>query len=568
MDLKHLCPKISPHLGSEDTARVIDEWYHGCLNRHQHCSRRSFGNAASELRLPTRLIDVGSTGSKEFCLRTTGPGRLESLKGGYVTLSHRWGSLPFLQLDDDTKQDLEAGMPIMNLPATFRDAVSIAHRLGIQYLWIDSLCIKQDSRNDWLEEAPRMQHIYGGAAMNIVAGYSNGPESGLFHARDSHLVESFIAQAEWNDSPSKQYLIWNETEFREDFAYAPLTRRGWVFQERLLAPRILQFGKIQTYWRCSELFACESWPFGASSSEQGYTVRYGPDLDDLQLDPTSDNTVVRDQSYQTRKWELLVMQYSACDLTKPQDKLIALSGVANWFRNVTGEQYVAGMWRSALPRLLCWKRDTRHSETPEARRPRPACYRAPSWSWASIDDPVFYPSCEDHGITRLENLIEITNVDIVAQGEGKTAQVSNGVLTARGWLHPFKFLSRQRYEIKYKIGDEIRTGNDNKFIVDAVLNENMEGMELWVLPVRLVVSVGEGGSLVEVHGIVLKKQGDTEFYLRVGFLNDSYFDDEVDERALENDVLGAHAYMSFGTPTEGLFTFRRPLGEYVTISIF
>ncbi|RSM05391.1 hypothetical protein CDV31_009629 [Fusarium ambrosium] len=497
-----------------------------------------------------------------------GPGRLESLKNGYVTLSHRWGSAPFLQLNDDTKQDLEAGMPIMKLPATFRDAVSIAHRLDIQYLWIDSLCIKQDCHNDWLEEAPRMQHIYGGAAINIVAGHSNGPESGLFHARDSHLVESFITQAEWNDCPPQQYLIWNETEFKSDFTSAPLTRRGWVFQERLLAPRILQFSKMQMYWRCSELFACESWPFGASSSEQGYAVRYGPDLDDLELGPSSDITTLRDQRNQTRKWELLVMQYSACDLTKPQDKLIALSGVANLFRNVTGDQYVAGLWRSALPRLLCWERHIGNSdETQKARGARPAAYRAPSWSWASIDDPVSYPSREYHDILLLEDLIEITNVDIVAQGEGKTAQVSNGVLTVRGWLHPFKFLSRQGYYIKYKIGGDIRIGRHSEFIVDALLNENLEEMDLWVLPVRLAVSGCDRGYFAEVRGIVLKKQGDTGFYLRVGLLNDSYYGDEVDERARGNDVLGVHSYMSFQIPNERLFTFRRHLGECVTISI-
>ncbi|RSL52157.1 hypothetical protein CEP54_011072 [Fusarium duplospermum] len=311
-------------------------------------------------------------------------------------------------------------------------------------------------------------------------------------------MESFIAQAEWNDSPSEQYLIWNETEFESDFTSAPLTRRGWVFQERLLAPRILQFG--------------------------------------------SDNSAMINQSYQTRKWELLVTRYSACDLTKPQDKLIALSGVANLFRSVTGDQYIAGLWRSALPRLLCWERHTSISdETLEARRARPAGYRAPSWSWASIDEPVSYHSWEFDDVLLLEDLIEITNVDIVAQGEGKTAQVSNGVLTARGWLHPFKFLSRQRYEIKYKIGGEIRTGIDSDFILDALLNENLEEMELWVLPVRLVVTDDDGGYLVEVHGIVLKKQGGTGFYLRVGYLNDGYYDHEVDERARGNDVLGAGA---------------------------
>lgn len=395
-DLNYFYPEVPPNLDSNGMIRLMNQWYYGCLNSHQQCPRRSLGGTEDELRLPTRLIDIGPAGSKEFCLRTTDSERLESISDEYVTLSHRWDSSPFLQLNDLTKRDLEVGMPITNLPATFRDAVFVAHHLGVRYLWIDSLCIRQDCLDDWLKEAPRMQHIYGGAAVNIVAGHSDGPESGLFHARDSHLIESFTVRAEWDDEPVKDYVVWNETEFESDYTSAPLTQRGWVFQERLLAPRILQFGKMQVYWRCSELFACESWPFGASSSsQQGYTVRYGPDLDDLESSSDTDNIAKTVQS-QTWKWERLIMQYSACDLTRPEDKLIALSGIAKLFRHVTGDRYLAGLWQSALPRLLCWyRRANSRREAQEATRARPVNYRAPSWSWASIDDAVSYDSRED-----------------------------------------------------------------------------------------------------------------------------------------------------------------------------
>ncbi|KAL2671482.1 hypothetical protein Neosp_014072 [[Neocosmospora] mangrovei] len=125
-----------------------------------------------------------------------------------------------------------------------------------------------------------MRHVYGFATLNIVAGHSQGPGDGLFSARESSEFDPIIVRSNWDNNTNANYLLWNKPALDFDFEFAPLTSRGWVFQERLLAPRILQFGENQVYWRCSQLFACEMWPQGVCSFE-GNLLRFGADLDGL-----------------------------------------------------------------------------------------------------------------------------------------------------------------------------------------------------------------------------------------------------------------------------------------------
>lgn len=129
-------------------------------------------------------------------------------------------------------------------------------------------------------------------------------------------------------------------------------------------------------------------------------------------------------------------------------------------------------------------------------------------SWASIDDAVLYDSREDiepDYVVLLENVVEVINVDIVPLGEDDMTQVSNGVLTARGWLHPFKFLSRQREKIKYEIGGDARAGDHEDFVVDAALDGNLEELELWALPIRFFVQSGKFSDTTILDGLVLRR---------------------------------------------------------------
>lgn len=115
---------------------------------------------------PTRLLDLQPrrTGV-EICLRLTHKNPPDT---PYMTLSHCWGTTRFLRLTDKTFKYLKAGFKAAELPRSFRDAVHITRELGIRYLWIDALCILQDSTKDWHYEAASMK-VYENSYCNIAA---------------------------------------------------------------------------------------------------------------------------------------------------------------------------------------------------------------------------------------------------------------------------------------------------------------------------------------------------------------------------------------------------------------
>jgi hypothetical protein len=142
------------------------------------------------------------------------------------------------------------GIPESALPRTFRDAFMIVRKLGLSYIWIDSLCITQDSVEDWEREALQMANVYGNSSCNITATGRNSHE-GCFKLRNplrfvpcpAYKSNGFHIFAQKNDSPA-----------RRD---APLLTRAWVFQEHILAPRNVYFGNSILYWHCRERLSWE-----------------------------------------------------------------------------------------------------------------------------------------------------------------------------------------------------------------------------------------------------------------------------------------------------------------------
>lgn len=79
----------------------------------------------------------------------------------YIAPSHCWGGSISPILTTGTLKQFQEFLPFDDLPANFRDAIIITRKLGIRYLWIDSLCILQnpnpgsedhDSKRDWQKE--------------------------------------------------------------------------------------------------------------------------------------------------------------------------------------------------------------------------------------------------------------------------------------------------------------------------------------------------------------------------------------------------------------------------------
>jgi hypothetical protein len=376
---KRTCTDISKHTREIATLNLAKAWLEKCLSQHKICC-----NTNSQYT-PTRLIDIGDGTS-----RWSGPRLREKEDFGpgvrYVTLSHCWGKNVPKRLLISNMTALKSSIDLHELSETFQDAIKVAAHLGVRYIWIDSLCIIQDSKQDWLQESGQMSSVYSGSLCNIAATSSSSGSESFFHYRDPILilpltvdlgVDSFIIHSDLNK-------LW-KSEIEE----SPLLQRAWVCQERLLSPRNLHFGSTQIFWECDTRILCERHPLAMpdySVASIYPSPRLNPTLMARHLNEEQDDaTEFKEnplQGYGT--WNGIVSMYSRCKLTMENDKLVAISGIARKFGQAMRDEYLAGLWRRELPAQLLWYIDR------DFPRARPESYIAPSWSWASTSGRIIF----------------------------------------------------------------------------------------------------------------------------------------------------------------------------------
>jgi hypothetical protein len=235
---KYIERRASGSTGSSGTIDVINWWLRNCIENHKECKGK---NAVA---LPTRLLEIQEESNKVHLIETTK--RLSSEP--YVTLSHCWGRVQPLTLTKESSEALYAGVLITELPKTFGEAVLVAKRLGIMYLWIDSLCIFQDSVEDWRIESSMMGNVYGNALCNIAATDSPDCTDGLFRPREPFMPLQTSVGATFHGQPEANVTISKRGKENElETLDGPLLQRGWVVQERVMAKRVVHFGKHQVY---------------------------------------------------------------------------------------------------------------------------------------------------------------------------------------------------------------------------------------------------------------------------------------------------------------------------------
>ncbi|KAF2194080.1 HET-domain-containing protein [Zopfia rhizophila CBS 207.26] len=202
---------------------------------------------------------------------------------------------------------------------------------------------------------------------------------------------------------------------------APVNRRGWVLQERVMAPRVLHFCRNQIAWECSEFQDAEGHPEGlpplkmklGDIVDEGRLKSLRPEdgfrLRQIRLKGFFDPDINLKNLHIYELWKRMVEVYSRTKLTVSGDKLIALSGIARRFSELLGPQseYVAGMWAEHLESQLLWhvNEDFKDGIFKNGARRDPT--RAPSFSWASVDTPhgILYGETTDYGRDRAEDLL-------------------------------------------------------------------------------------------------------------------------------------------------------------------
>jgi hypothetical protein len=346
-----------------------------------------------EESFPTRLLAFSSDPDEHSAKLILG----EHLPKGsrYMTLSHCWGGHSPITLTQGNIDNLRREIPWERLPQTFKDAISVAKSLNAQYLWIDALCIIQDSESDWAYEAARMTTVYANSSLNIAADASKDANGGLFRDRDPTRLRSFvIPRAEEEEEEEEDddddeliqgYCCYSD-EWERNVESAPLNQRAWVVQERFLAARVVHFAEDQVHWECPSCTTSEGFPFGLNLHREHSSI-----LKDL---PHHPNTDVRSTTYRNTTgtaWKKLVTKYSCCHLTVSSDKPVAITGLARAFCNILHLQatdYACGLWRPTFVHDLIWMCEDTVSTQPTAIQ-KPDTAFGPSWSWLSVHKQIY-----------------------------------------------------------------------------------------------------------------------------------------------------------------------------------
>jgi hypothetical protein len=218
------------------------------VESHSKCNR-----SIDHKWFPTRVIAVGSIAEPDLRLLVTNPA---SPVSSYATLSHCWGKLRIKQLLLSNLPTLVNGIVFAELSKTFQDAIVITRRLGLKFLWIDSLCIIQDSIQDWAHESAMMDSVYSNATCNLAATTADDSGAGCFYERNPLLAQPCRVNIDSFPGPvseSCQYDLIPQALFYNSIDLQSLNRRGWVLQEQFLSPRIIHCGRNQLFWECQEM---------------------------------------------------------------------------------------------------------------------------------------------------------------------------------------------------------------------------------------------------------------------------------------------------------------------------
>jgi hypothetical protein len=492
----------SQRTDSPDTLAWANLLVEDCHQNHGLCRRR-FVPEESEYYLPLRLLDVDNGTTSTVSLVATMDLSVPSVE--YLALSHCWGGIAAFSLREDNIKAM-GSIKISDLPRNFDDAISIARRLRVRYLWIDTLCIVQDDEEEWKFESTNMGLVYANAKCVISATGSEDSNGGCYQFRDLHRNDCVVHQ-----TGKRQLVVRSQTHttlrtlFQEKVEGAPLTKRGWAFQERYLASRILHFCSGSVLFECNDVIASDHDHAKLSlkcSARQGVRRdgQYEPNEENAvavqDLPPTHNQYALSKRIFKygfstTKKvqkiiqnpgriqpvdtvkyripesarsglrgtfdslcrfsgskdlstalefhnsWYEMIEHYSGRNLTRQEDKLMAITGVASFIQENTELVYNSGMWEDIMPFNLLWTLASK----PKVRPSR----RVPTWSWASVDGKICHrlrdvtpPLADDLSRSSWEDLVSRVPENVRVYGQEKVNDLvmySRLEMTCKLWLY-------------------------------------------------------------------------------------------------------------------------------------
>jgi len=344
----------------------------------------------------------------------------------YVALSYCWGGPQSLITTKSNISERQHRIELACLPRSIADAIRVTAKLGLKYLWVDSLCIIQDDEVTKAKEIDGMGEVYSDATLVLLA-------SGLAHAADDGFLNPLSEISVVPVLGGQEGTI-ARVAIAPGFSVPPLDQRGWTFQERYLASRRLEFkgaaGIVFSCLESSSTFACNAW--GKASCE-----------------PPTDSVVAEDvwREFGVTTWHNLLKDYSMRLLTVGKDRLPAIAGYAKRYAALQDDIYLAGLWKSRIVDDLMW-----NVQIGEDNKISLDDYRQPGWSWISVVDyepnrlrcAVNFPSKSEANEEDVAILLEHSlQLD---QPDAAFGHVLAGKLTLRAKIAPIteRFLQAER----------------------------------------------------------------------------------------------------------------------------
>ncbi|KAI0751629.1 HET-domain-containing protein [Daedaleopsis nitida] len=396
-------------LNSPTTHSLATNCLTDCIRKHPRCP------APHTPTLPTRVIDCADP-SKPVLHLSNGE------RAPYLALSYVRGVQDLLATTTKNIDTFLHGIEVGRIPQTIKDAINTAHAHGVRYLWVDSLCILQDSEADRVREISEIRAIYRNAYFTIVAASSHNVNEGFLHDRQASPLDVVLPFRCPDGQVGTMSLspVWRQY----DGSTEPINQRGWCLQERLLSPRALVYASHTLQYQCrTSTYNVGNAVCGPIVGQRLPDLLYRADAEPPTKLSTSDLNTLR------WAWVEVVGEYTRRAVSEPGDKLVAFAGIADLFHRVWQSDYLAGLWRATLVQDLLWYKNF------ETRFPRPAGYRAPSWSWAAIDGHVLAATMDDRLAMDDSSSCDVETCEIVScEATAATPTVPFGGVSA-GTLH-------------------------------------------------------------------------------------------------------------------------------------
>jgi Heterokaryon incompatibility protein (HET) len=356
---------VGRRIGSQIDLEVVKYWIKSC-NNHGSCLQPALGGRTSPRII---LVDIKS---KRLVWATT--------SAVYAALSYVWGppSLQQARLTKSTQPGLfTAGALADNnktIPRTIRDAIIVCDRLSIPHLWVDALCIQQDSP-DIHSQLGIMNDIYAAAYITIVAASGANSWAGLpgIMPNSRHILQpSIVVEDELDPKLNVEFGL-ALPDFRSSVMSSPWANRGWTFQERIFSSRMIIFTESQAFFCCNQTSRLESIVTEVDQPPRQMRHDFACIMEWMKMRNAVKEDlaklVVIDSDVARRYFEV-VRNFRRLHLTYPDDVLRAFSGVIASF-----ETQLSTTFHFGLPlRFFTWAILLDYAQCVRRRN-------FPSWSW-------------------------------------------------------------------------------------------------------------------------------------------------------------------------------------------